>query len=183
MKKTVTDVLNKPAIRKIAFSFGSIYINASRFASVATAIGNDKITVRYKSSLGSKNGSYVYTANKLLLGFKKTKGDGDREALIVHECVHAAFDITGTAIIVKHSEAAAYIAQCVYFYYQNEGLFTSGGSISFSNPILKAAWKVAMITKKRSRIKNSEMAPLYLAISKHSLYKKSYNKTDNYDGV
>lgn len=183
MKQIVLNTLDKPEIRKIAFGFGTIYINALSFESVKEAIKKDKIKVEYKSSLGANTAKYRYTANTLFLGFKDTGGSTDREALIVHECVHAIFDIAGKTMLVKQSEAAAYVTQVLYFYYRNESVILAGSTPTFKDPILKAAWDVAMIARRRSNITEKEVAPLYTAISKHSLYKNNYNNDEKYDGV
>ena len=163
MKQIVLNTLDKLEIRKIAFGFGTIYINALSFESVKEAIKKDKIKVEYKSSLGANTAKYRYTANTLFLGFKDTGGSTDREALIVHECVHAIFDIAGKTMLVKQSEAAAYVTQVLYFYYRNESAILAGSTPTFKDPILKAAWDVAMIARRRSNITEKEVAPLYTA--------------------
>lgn len=183
MKKVVLDTLNKPEIRKMAFGFGSIYINAAAFEPVKTAIKDGKIEVKHKASLGANVAVYRYTSNILFLGFKSTSGNTDREALIVHECTHAACDVKGKKMLVKQSEAVAYVAQVLYFYYRNEAAINAGSKPTFAHPILKAAWDVAMIARRRSNITDKEVAPLYEAIVKHPLYKNRHNKDEKYDGV
>jgi len=179
----VIDTLSRSEIRRMAFGFASVYINAMAFEPVIKAVKDGKIKVQHKASLGSQGGVYRYTANTLFLGFTATAGSSDREALIVHECTHAACDVKKKTITVKVSEAIAYVAQVLYFYYRNEAAIKKGAKPTFKNPILKAAWDVAMIARHRSSITDKEAQPLYQAIAAHPLYKGRHDKDEKYDGV
>jgi len=108
---------------------------------------------------------------------------GDKEALVIHECTHAACDIAGKTVVVSHSEAAAYVAQCLYFYYINEAALASGKTPTFNDPILKAAWDVATIARQNSSLSNQDIATLIAEISKHPTYKDRATQDVNYDGV
>lgn len=183
MQQVVIDTLDRPEIRKIAFGVGAIYVNALSFEPVKQAITGGKIKVEHKSSIGPYGAKYRYTANTLFLGFSSTGGNADREALIVHECVHAFLDIAAKTVLVKQSEAAAYVAQILYFYYRNEAALSGGQKPTFRDPVLKAAWDVAMIARRKSNLTEAEVQPLYDAIAKHDLYKHSHSKDETYDGV
>jgi hypothetical protein len=183
MKTMVLDTLDRPAIRQFAFGFANLYINALLFEEVKNAIKNDKITVTHSSKMSSLDAKYVYKKNKLVLGFKKTGGNTDREALIVHECVHALLDIQMKLVSVQQSEAAAYIAQCLYYYYRNEEAFQGGAEATFGDPLLQAAWGVSAKCRKNSSVKDADLQPLYAAISTHSKYKDRYADTEGFDGV
>jgi len=150
---------------------------------VKTAIQNDKIKVVYVASMGSKNGAYRYTHNELRLGFKRADSDFDRQALIIHECTHAIFDIAGKPMTVSDSESAAYIAQCLYFYYVNQAAIDGGAKATFANAILSAAWDAAMKAIKKPDLTEDDLKALRKAISENSKYKDRHNKKDKYDGI
>lgn len=183
MKSMVTTLLSKPEVAKIKFSFGAISIDSNSFASVKNAVTKGKIKVKQNKGLGNKIAKYRYTHNILFSGFKTTGGNADLEALLVHECVHGAFDILGKKMLVSQSEAAAYIAQCLYFYYKNEKAIKGGATPTFKNSVLKAAWPIALKAVKSSSLKTSDIQPLFSAIAKHPTYKKRHSTQVGYDGI
>src|SRR5215510_4818489 len=109
MKEVVLSVLDQPAIRRIAFRFGPIMVNAMSFEPVKTAINETRIAVVYSSRLGANRAKYSFTNNRFTIGFRSASGNLDREALIAHEATHAALDAASNPRSVKQSEAAAYI--------------------------------------------------------------------------
>jgi len=183
MKNMIITVLSKPEVAKIKFSFGAISINSTSFRNVKNAVTTGKITVSYNAKLGAGRATYRYTHNTLFAGFKATAGIADREALLVHECTHAASDIAGKKMLVKESEAAAYIAQCLYFYYKNEKAIKAGATPTFKNNILKSTWSIAMKAVGNSSLSAADVKPLMDAISKHPLYLKRHSAKVIYDGI
>jgi len=183
MKEIVLSVLNQPAIRRIAFSFGPITINAMSFEPVKTALNDDRITVVHSSNLGANRAVYSFTNNRFRLGFRTLSGSIDREALIAHEATHAALDAASVPRSVKQSEAAAYIQQCAYFYYRNESAFQDGAQPTFADPILRAAWPVSQIARRRTQLTDAEVEPLFTAIAAHSLYHGREDDEEGFDGV
>ena len=183
MKEAILSTLNRPEICQIAFGFNNVYINAMSFEDVKSALKKGKITAVHSKKLGSKRCKYQYTKNKFVLGFKNLSGDPDREALIVHESVHAVFDVKVKPMSVQQSEAAAYIAQCLFYYYRNQAALGGGMEVSFGDPILRAAWGVSKLCRHRSMLEPAELTPLYDAIATHKLYQDTYDDTDDYDGV
>lgn len=183
MKQMVLNVLGQTAITRIALSFGPIAINALSFEPVKQALKKGTITVKYSSKTGANHAKYSFSHNRFTLGFKKTRGSMDREALIAHEAVHAALDAKGVPRTVKQSEAAAFLFQCLYFYYRNETAFKNGAKPTFKNKILKAAWPISQICVRRTRLTASEVEPLYKAIAAHKIYKGRENDKEAFDGV
>ncbi len=183
MKTMVTSLLSKSVVKKIKFKSGSISIDSQSFQQVKTKINGGNIKIVYKAKLGGKKAIYRYTHNTLFVGFQATGGNADREALLVHECTHAALDIAGKKMLVKQSEAAAYIAQCLYFYYKNEAAIKKGSKPQFANALLREAWKVAMKAVHNSTLNNTDIQPLLTAVANHPLYKKRHSKQVEYDGV
>ena len=183
MKDMVLNLLSRAEVTRIRFSFGAIQINASFFQSVRNAIAADRIQVVHNPSIGAGLAIYRYTHNTLFLGFRTIAGNTDREALIVHECTHAAFDISGRRMPVQESEAAAYIAQCLYFYYKHEQAFQAGRNPTFRRAILRAAWSIAMQARTQPNLSSDDLQPLLTAIRNDPFYRRRHDRQVPYDGV
>ncbi len=183
LESMVTTVLSKPEVAKIKFSFGVVSIDSSSYLKVKNAITGGKIKVSYRASLGPQRAIYRYTHNTLFVGFRTAAGNADREALVVHECTHAACDIAGKKMLVKESEAAAYIAQCLYFYYKNEKAIKSGAKPTFANDILKTAWAAAEKVAGGGALSSADLQPLFSAISRNPIYRKRHSAQERYDGI
>ena len=94
-----------------------------------------------------------------------------------------ALDILGSPVTVKVSEAAAYIAQCLFYYNSNQSAFQGGKTPSFGNGTLRAAWGVAMTALKTPALTDADLAPLYTALASDPLYRGRLDKSDAFDGV
>ena len=137
----------------------------------------------FNPKLPANKAIYRYTHNTLFLGFN-TGLNADKEALIVHECTHAAMDIAGKTLQRNYSEAAAYIAQCLFFFYKNKAALSKPGiKPKFRSSLLRKAWEVAMKALKSSVLTNKDIKPLLSEIAKHPLYKRRHLKNVAYDGV
>ncbi|MEO1017261.1 MAG: hypothetical protein AAFY56_06150 [Pseudomonadota bacterium] len=184
MKQLVTNVLSRDEVSKIDFIAANIKVSSLGFNAVKKGINDNKIKVRYSSKLPRNTARYNYTKNRLSLNFRTLQDDHNREALIVHECVHAICDIAGNKLLVAHGEAAAYIAQAQYFYYRNQDALDDGSmSMEFSMKILDEAWDLAAQARENSTLSEDDLTPLIKAISKHPLYRKRHDKHDHCDGI
>jgi len=183
MVDLVTEVLDLPSTLRISFSFGAVTLGNASFKSVVTALAGGKITIVVNPKLGTNTAIYSWKKNRFTFGFSGAAGNADRESLVVHESVHAALDAAASPMAVKQSEAAAYIAQCLYYYYRNETEFAGGKTPSFGDPILKAAWPVSQIVLTKPALTDADVAPLLTAIAQHPLYKGRADKSDAFDGV
>lgn len=183
MQQMILDTLERPEIRQMAYGFGTVYINAMNFEGVKQALNAKKISVKHSEKMSATRAKYIYTHNKYVLGFRHLSGSADREASIVHESVHAIFDVEVKPLTVRESEAAAYLAQCLFYYFRNRDALANGNTMTFKDPILKAAWGVSKLCRHRSMLTDGEMQPLFDAIAAHKLYRDNYDDTDDYDGV
>lgn len=183
MKDVVIDTLGLPAASQFTFSFGPINVGPLTFTPVVAALQADKITAVHDAKLPNGVAVYSYKHNRYRLGFDAANGNADRQAVIVHESVHAALDILATPVTVKVSEAAAYIAQCLFYYYSNQSAFQGGKAPSFANGTLRAAWGVAMGALKTPALTDADLAPLYTALGSDPLYRGRLDKSDAFDGV
>lgn len=184
MENMVCGVLARPEVAKIKFTLGPVSISSHSFKQVEDNILNGKIKVVFTPKLPANNGKYRYTHNTLFLGFMAAGDNIDKQALIIHECTHAAMDIVGKALMVSHCEAAAYVAQCLFFYYVNEvELSEPGVKPTFQSAILQEAWKVAEKARTDEVLSEEDIDQLLKEIARHPLYKTRHSKHEAYDGV
>jgi hypothetical protein len=130
VKQQMIDILRDNQTRRIRFSFtgstgATISIGPAAFDRVATALGNDDIKVvegRFTTDIAMYSAradtAKNTDANTFYLG-RNPRFSRTFNALIVHESVHAWFDLTKVTIPWLDNEAAAYIAQG--FYLRNGG--------------------------------------------------------------
>lgn len=184
LRTLVRSVLARPEVKKISFTLGGLQTGPSSFELIGENLLNGKIDVVHDAKMGANAAKYRFTANKLFLGFKASGATADNEALIVHEAVHMACDLSAVSVKVGVDEAAGYVAQCLYFYYKNEEVLSKPDvSPSFADPILKEAWPVAMKARTTKVLADEEIKALLKAISKHHLYAKTHSVMKHYDGV
>jgi len=131
LREQIIAVLRSNETQRINFSFtGStgttISIDANGFRRVAKAIEENKINIK---TGGAKPGwaSYsafdegTFLANTFNIG-ENNYSSREFNGLMVHESVHAIFDLTSITIPWVDNEAAAYIAQG--YYLRNSGFKT-----------------------------------------------------------
>ena len=130
VKQQMIEVLRSNETRRIRFSFRGtsgreITIEPSMFGRVADALAQDRIAVvegRFTTDIAMysafADAGTNSAANTFYLG-QNPRWSRSFNALVVHESVHAAFDLSRTTIPWIDNEAAAYIAQG--FYLRNSG--------------------------------------------------------------
>jgi hypothetical protein len=129
VKDQMIKILRSSETSRIRFTYrtatAAATINADVFRRVATALANDDLHVvegrhstnmiTYSAWADSSNGT---AANTFYLGSNQ-RWSRDFNALVVHESVHAYFDLTRVSIPWADNEAAAYVAQG--YYLRNSG--------------------------------------------------------------
>lgn len=96
------------------FMMNGISIAKSDFTEIAKLVRWRSIEIAYDPLKGD-NAEYFHNGNAMFIGFQ-TSGSAFRRSIVVHESVHAILDKRGSPQTVLLSEAAAFIAQCVYYY-------------------------------------------------------------------
>ena len=189
MKTMVLQVINRSEIvKKVHCKIGLAYVSPRYYRRLKDAIEEGKIRVVHDRRL-STPGAYLDGSNTLKLKFNELPSDLFQkvasEALILHECTHAALDVRGLRRMVLHAEALAFVAQMLYSYYRLQGKFDSGAAIAPSSGIPGAAWEVSKTLREKggNTITESEAKPLFDAIKASGLYGKSWQDDYNYDGV
>lgn len=131
VKEQMIGILRSGEAKRIRFSFrgtsgSTIAVDPSTFERVAAAIQNGTISIvegRFNDDIAMysarADAASNAAANTFYLG-RNPRYSRLFNALVIHESVHASFDLTSTRIPWVDNEAAAYIAQA--YYARNSGL-------------------------------------------------------------
>lgn len=130
VREQMIGILRNGDTLRIHFSFTGtagtpVSVDRTTFARVAQALDRNNIRVspgRFTTDIAmysaKADASTNSAANTFYLG-RNPRSSRSFDALIVHESVHASFDLTRTSIPWVDNEAAAYIAQG--YYLRNSG--------------------------------------------------------------
>lgn len=137
--ETLRDARNRP----IDFTIHSFHVTAAALGEVADALEEGAIRVHYTSSAGDRL-AYCTDYDAFVVGFRSAAG-AVRKAAIVHEAVHAYADIRAADWMhVQTSEAAAYIAQYLYYLILTDGAEGAlRGTDASTNALFAAAGRAA----------------------------------------
>lgn len=131
VKEQMIEVLRSGETRRVSFSFvgtsgRTISVDQTTFSRVAEALQENRIRIvegRFDTDIASysarADSSRDMAANTFYLG-RNPRYSRLFNALIVHESVHASFDLTRSTLPWVDNECAAYIAQA--YYARNSGL-------------------------------------------------------------
>jgi hypothetical protein len=149
-KQTVLSVLRDPAIERINFVIGGYEIRPRLYERVRGAV--DGLFGPHIEVVANPHQAdaawYDSDANRLSLRSVLAETD-TRKALIVHEATHAGCDLLNYhQMRTDTSEAAAYIAQCIFLRQKTSAAdLAAGNRLTSSNRgtdrILEQAWAVA----------------------------------------
>jgi hypothetical protein len=145
VKEQMIGILRSNETQRINFSFtgttgATISVNGRTLSQVAEALSDDRISIVENAfttdiamySARSENGR---AANTFYLG-RNPRWSRNFNGLIVHESLHAFFDLNRTTIPWIDNEAAAYIAQGYYLrnsgYSRDRLQFGSQASIGYA---------------------------------------------------
>ncbi|MBS1795938.1 MAG: hypothetical protein JSS81_18945 [Acidobacteria bacterium] len=181
-ERTVKNTLTDSDTLKIKpFSFSGIGFDIRTFPVLKTYIDSGKIKVEYDSA---KNGmaEYDYKTNTIIMGFRFASTYTET-ALVVHECVHAVYDVVSQKMTTAISEAIAYIVQCQYVY-ANAG---PGKRLSSKDPkkdsVFQKAWMIAAAIQEGKTFTKLDKSNLIAAVSEHPYYAKNATADAGFDGV
>jgi hypothetical protein len=130
VREQMIGILKSGDTHRIHFSFTgtsgtSVAVDRTTFSRVAESLESNHISVvpdRFTTDIAmysaKANASTNSEANTFYLG-RNPRSSRSFDALIVHESVHASFDLTRSSIPWVDNEAAAYIAQG--YYLRNSG--------------------------------------------------------------
>src|SRR6516164_6786619 len=113
-KQAISSLLSSADVQKVkAFSIGTFKLDPVLLKNVASAVTNGDIKVKYDAAKYQGWAEYDVISNTFFVGF--TSPTLTQKGLIVHEAVHAYFDMKNeTTMKVVDSESAAYLTQCEF---------------------------------------------------------------------
>jgi hypothetical protein len=164
------------------FSFGGIGFDCiNTFPLLRSFLERKQIKVYYDSE---KDGlaEYDYSTNAIYVGFWFWPGP-EKKALVVHECVHAMYDLSGKKMSGAVSEAIAYIAQSQYIYANCGPKKRLTSRNSQMDMIFKYSWAIAACIQEDKKVEESDKKNLLSAISGHPYYCKNANSDAGFNGV
>jgi hypothetical protein len=103
-------------IKAVEFSLEGFVVSAARLKGVATAVGDGRVGVEVGNT--GPNFAAAYSAGPsrhFTLGTYLRQPDDDWRSQIVHEAIHAAFDLAREQPPNEIDEAAAYLGETIWF--------------------------------------------------------------------
>jgi hypothetical protein len=181
-EREVKNTLTDSTVMKIKpFAFSGIGFDIRTFPVLKTVIDKGKIKVEYDSAK-SGEAEYDYKTNTIITGIRYALGYSET-ALLVHECVHAVYDVAGQKMSTAVSEAIAYIVQSQYVYAANG----PGKRLGHSNPtrdlVFKYSWAIAACLQEGKAVDPLDQSNLISAVSGHPFYSKNASSDAGFDGV
>ncbi|WP_182865705.1 hypothetical protein [Stieleria mannarensis] len=195
----VLGALSNRATKSINFLRGSHRVSTRELMVVGNAIIDGKIRVLQSSSI--RSGRAVYDSDRNVIELGRSAGRTNKsKALIVHECVHALFDLRQDTMTVGVSEGLAYVAQSIFMVQHTDDpedrlhvdipSFGPGGATPQEirnairrDAVFQQAWKIALMIVDRKTVPSSEWNLLDTAISLHPSYSSSATHNAIFDGV
>jgi hypothetical protein len=159
--KTMADfmvrVLESSDAQRISFTFVGksglqIPIDGGRFSRVARAIRDGTIKVAYPAPTGPYSAFYNAKSNTFAITEGAPISSRMFTALVVHESVHAAFDLNKSVLTVFESEAVAYVAQG--FYLRNSGYSGKIAAATNEDGPVYIGFQVAKTVSPQNRVVN-----------------------------
>jgi hypothetical protein len=181
-KAAVIRALTHPSIKFVNFMCGSYYVSEFQLRRVKASVESGLIPVKFDPSIGG-GAEYDTGTNTIHLSFSSSSLT--RDALIVHECVHAAFDLDNLSDAkVDISEASAYIAQCIVARQRSEDpsqrLMSDHAG---SDKVFEIAWKIAGDVIASKGAAEDDQKALREALKHHRHYGGHTNDNAGYNGV
>ncbi|MFK7985926.1 MAG: hypothetical protein AB8I08_07830 [Sandaracinaceae bacterium] len=134
-EEAVQRVLRDPRLRGLGFACGPTFVSAAAYEDVAELVQHGRIHVRTHSDVSAGNALYapratatfgpadtLFVSDSIELRAPASSPAAMRGcALVVHEATHAAQDHSGQSALTRGlAEAAAYLAQAIYFRLHDE---------------------------------------------------------------
>ncbi len=181
-ERAVKNTLTDSDVAKIkTFSFSGIGFDIKTFPVLKTMIEQGKIKVMYDSAKNG-NAEYDYSTNTIVTGIKIAMGFAEM-GLIVHECVHAVYDVAKQKMSTAVSESIAYIVQSQYVYAANGPGKRLSHSVPSRDLVFKYAWAIAANIQEGKAIDPLDKSNLISAVSAHPFYSKNATSDAGFDGV
>ncbi len=198
----IAAILREPATRRINFRYAGVSVWGRGYVGMAERIERGLITIglnpnareaRLMAAAGvaayreQENALYIPSASFL------QSSELYERAQVVHEMTHALTDYAARQVLLRESEAVAFIAQMMYWHTNGidtstkfldytERLGTQGDEVS----IFQAAWNIAhsiLTTRGGYAVAGNAGGALESAITRHPLYRRRADERGAYDGI
>lgn len=189
--RSVNSALTMPAIGWLTIPWEGFTLTPADLQKVRTFVANDWIHVRYQHSLCGR-AEYNVDDDTIYLGQGFAPCTNlQQQALVVHECVHAAMDIKNPHGLANvHSEGVAYVAQMMFLRKMDvsrKNAVQSGGDF-WLEMILDTAWDIglAIFDNRLDLANHLRWTRLVGAIKSHPLYREELGSPDapaDYNGI
>lgn len=139
LRHRICDFLRTHAVQRVNFRFGRAFINGSMFESVALRLqdwhsrtgsgsfhASRPIRVRIHSLPANVDAEYDQRQNRITLRTSSVDSTDRGRATILHECAHAAHDVSCTRHMAHPEESVSFISEYVWYRAVNRIQIPSG---------------------------------------------------------
>jgi hypothetical protein len=180
--QTVKGVLSSPSARRIDFHLGLINVDAAGLAAIHNLVAVGAITLKVVAIPANAAAMYDNDYDTLEFPRENYGATAFERATILHECIHALHDMYGGGtyyhprggsrfIARSENEAAAYVADALYYLYE------TGGKVQSGDPIVDIAGVIAkrIMNQRGAFVSTAEARALRIAIVSDPTYKYAYD--------
>jgi ribosome-associated translation inhibitor RaiA len=163
----------KGRIDAIDFTLDGFVVSAKRLRGVATAVKDGRIGVEVADTGPNFGAAYTVGQNRhFTLREYVFQPDDFWRAQMVHEAVHASFDLAGESPANDTDEACAYLAETVYVKKGVLGRTIKGSeaAVAIYTAVDKAVDRLKLHTKSGQTLKRADVQDLIAAINAHPGY-------------
>ncbi|WP_436715086.1 hypothetical protein U8335_20430 [Roseiconus lacunae] len=195
LQLTVLGALTNWATKAINFQRRSHRVTARELMVVGNAIIDGKIRVLQSSAV--RGGRAVYDSGRNVIELGRGAGRTiTSKALIIHECVHALFDLRCDSMTVGESESMAYVAQSIFMAQHtdspeerlhvdipDDGTPEEIRDAARRDAVFQQAWKIALRLLDHKPVPQNDWNLLSTAVSLHPSYSGNSGQNAIFDGV
>jgi len=167
------DSFYKGRIDAIDFTLDGFAVSAARLRGVAAAVRDGRIGVEVKDTGPNFGAAYTLGQNRhfTLREYMFQPNDFWR-AQMVHEAVHASFDLAGESPANELDEAAAYLAETVFIKKGVLGRIIQGpeAAVAIYTAVGETVDRLKLHTKSGQKLKRADVQSLIAAINAHPGY-------------
>lgn len=179
----IVNTLTKSAVLRVNVRINRFNIRGRHYLNAANRMVDGAIRIRYDAKVGKKLSEYDSARNALALPWYRVN-TVTRQALVVHEATHIVLDMMkAKGLWIVESEAAAYMAQCLYARIQWGGkrrLTDGNGDLDY---LFQVATDAADVILGGGSPDVMMIEELLHAVKDYEPYRATWNKTAQFDGV
>ncbi|QYO67315.1 hypothetical protein [Leptolyngbya sp. 7M] len=181
LRDEVLEILRSAEAMGFGFTFLSIYqtpisVNSTTFSRVITAIEANRIQVASEPLARGRGGEYdPDPENGGALNLRPIRNRRYNKSAVVHEAVHASFDLTlgptRTAIACVDDEVAAYLANTLYLRGTHYPLDRLGTRTVGTRLLYESLWAAAASIERNGSATETQIARIRRRLTEHPLYR------------